>query len=164
MVEHAGSTGGYRTDIARFPAAHTSVVTLCNVSNADAGGMALRVADAVLGDTFTTPASTPGARTAADPQQPAATVAPTDAALSAMAGRYYSEELNATYELTKTAASLVLGRPRAAATTLQAVDQETFRGGGYTIRFAGPVAGKTTSFTLDAGRIRGIVFTRVPQA
>ena len=72
-----------------------------------------------------------------------------------MAGRYYSEELNATYELTKTAASLVLGRPRAAATTLQAVDQETFRGGGYTIRFAGPVAGKATSFTLEAGRNQG---------
>ena len=35
LVEHSGSTGGYRTDITRFPSLHTSDVTMCNVSNAD---------------------------------------------------------------------------------------------------------------------------------
>ena len=59
MVEHSGSTGGYRTDIARFPSAHTSVVTMCNVSNADAGGLALRTADAVLGTAFPKPVPAP---------------------------------------------------------------------------------------------------------
>src|SRR5262249_33513643 len=54
-VEHSGSTGGYRTDLVRFPSVHTSVVTLCNVVNADAVGLAHRVADVVLADRFKEP-------------------------------------------------------------------------------------------------------------
>ena len=38
MVEHSGSTGGYRTDITRFPSIHATVATMCNVSTADAVG------------------------------------------------------------------------------------------------------------------------------
>src|SRR5207244_3561544 len=55
LVEHGGSTGGYRTDITRFPTQHTSVVTMCNVSTADAATFAHRVADIVLGDRLTGP-------------------------------------------------------------------------------------------------------------
>jgi CubicO group peptidase (beta-lactamase class C family) len=154
MVEHSGSTGGYRTDIARFPSAHTSVVTMCNVSNADAVGLAHRVADVVLADRFTEPVPAP-ARAAAAAQQAAAAVTLPDATLAAFAGRFYSSELAATYELSATAHHLVLRRPRAPVDTLRALDDHTFRGTGLTLRFA-----DANAFTADNGRARGLEFVR----
>ncbi len=151
-VEHSGSTGGYRTDILRFPSLHTSVVTLCNVSNADAVGLAHRVADVVLGDRFKEPVPVPARRAAA---VQAATVTLSDAVLGAFAGRFYSSELNATYELTAVDHRLVLKRPRAALDTLRALDDHTFRGNGLTLRFGGSAA-----FTADNGRARGLEFSR----
>jgi CubicO group peptidase (beta-lactamase class C family) len=152
-VEHGGSTGGYRTDIVRFPQQHTSVVTMCNVSTADAGGMAMRVADVVLATKFTEPA--PGPRAAAATQQQAASLTLTDAQLAAMVGRFYSEELNTTYTLSRAGSSIVLTRLRASPDTLRAIDATTLRGRGMTLRFTGP-----SSFTAENGRARGIVFAR----
>ena len=97
MVEHGGSTGGYRTDLARFPPQHTSVATMCNVSNADAGTLAHRVADVVLGNRFAQPAATSPVRAGA---QQAGTPVTLDAAgLKPFVGRYYSDELSSRYEL-----------------------------------------------------------------
>jgi hypothetical protein len=153
MVEHSGSTGGYRTDIARFPQQHTSVVTMCNVSTADAGGLALRVADAVLASKFSEPVPAP--RAAASTQQQAASITLTDAQLSSMTGKFYSEELNTTYTLARAGSSLVLTRLRASADTLRATDSQTLRGRGMTLHFT-----SSSSFTIDTGRARGIVFVR----
>jgi len=159
MVEHSGSTGGYRTDLARYPSTHTSVATMCNVSNADAVGLARRVADIVLADKFTQPA--PIAQTRAATQQGASTVALTPAEAASIAGRFYSDELNATYELSAVGTTVVLRRPRAAPDTLRPVDRQTLRGTGLTLRFPGPIgAAATTSFTVDNGRARGLEFSR----
>jgi hypothetical protein len=70
--------------------------------------------------------------------------------------RFYSPELDATYDLAASDHRLVLRRPRAAADTLRALDDHTFRGTGVTIRFAAPGA-----FTVDNGRARGLEFNRV---
>jgi CubicO group peptidase (beta-lactamase class C family) len=155
MVEHSGSTGGYRTDITRFPEQHTSVVTMCNVSNADAVGLAHRTADVVLGSRFTKPAAAANVRAAGQASMTAVTL--TQAERAAMTGRFYSPELDATYELRDAGDALVVVRARAV-DTLRAVDRQTFRGTGYTLRFAPSASG--SAFTLDAGRIRGIEFSR----
>ena len=159
MVEHSGSTGGYRTDITRFPEQHTSFVTMCNVSNADAVGLAHRMADVVLGSRFTKPAAASNVRAAGQASIPAVSLTPAERA--SMTGRFYSPELDATYELRDAGegGALVVVRARAV-DTLRAVDRETFRGSGYTLHFAGPKSGTGPSFTLDAGRIRGIEFSR----
>ena len=141
----------FYTDLIRFPSVHTSVVTLCNVSTADAGGMALRVADAVLASAFACCAA-PARASAA--QQAASVVLP-ESELAALVGRYYSEELNVTYELTRDGNAIVLRRPRAAVETLAASDARTLAGRGVTLRFTAP-----GTFTLDNGRARGMVFTR----
>ena len=159
MVEHSGSTGGYRTDLARYPSVHTSIATVCNVSNADAVGLARRVADIVLADKFTQPVPVAAGRAAT--QQGAAGVALTQAEVTAFAGRYYSDELNATYELSPVGTKLVLHRPRAVPDTLRAVDRRTLRGAGLTIRFPQPIgAGPAANFTVDNGRARGLEFSR----
>lgn len=155
MVEHSGSTGGYRTDIARFPSAHTSVATMCNVSTANAAAHALRVADVVLADRFTQPVPAAQTTTATAPRQ-AVEVTWSDAQLSATAGRFHSPELNATYTLARAGNALVLQRPRAPTDTLRAIDARTLRGRGVTLTQVMP-----SSFRLDTGRARGIVFERV---
>jgi len=159
LVEHSGSTGGYRTDISRFPTQHTSVVTICNVSNADAVGLAHRVADVVLGAKFTQPV--PAATTRASAQQAGAAIALSEAERAALVGRYYSDELSSTYDLKAAGSSLVLTRGRAAPDTLRAIDQRTLRAGGITLHFSAPGSGGP-AFTIDNGRARGIEFVRVP--
>jgi CubicO group peptidase (beta-lactamase class C family) len=159
MVEHGGSTGGYRTDITRFPSAHTSVVTMCNVSTADAAGMAHRVADVVLAAEFTKPVPTPPARAAA--QQGNGGAPPANVVVTGFAGRFYSDELNSTFDITASANVLVLKRAHAGPDTLRAADARTFRGAGLTVHFATDGAAPAPGFTVDNGRARGIEFVRV---
>jgi len=154
-VEHSGSTGGYRAVITRYPTVHTSFVALCNVSTADPSTMMRRVADVVLANRFTQPATTaqrqgPGARQAGSS-------APVPMGeLSKLAGRYYSDELEAWYDVSATDRALIVKRPRNTADTLSATDSRTYRSAGFTLHFAPNAA----SFTLDAGRARGIEFVR----
>src|SRR5262249_27361284 len=147
MVEHSGSTGGYRTDIARFPSLHTSVVTMCNVSNANSVGLAHQIADAVIGSRFPQPVPVPPARGLAQ-QSITASITLSSAEAARMAGRYFSEELNATYELVQAGSGLVLRRPRAAADTLRALDHQTLRGTTMTLRFPPSTAAAAPAFTL----------------
>ena len=44
-VSHSGSTAGYRTFLARYPAQHVSVAVLCNVGSANPVALGHRVAD-----------------------------------------------------------------------------------------------------------------------
>jgi hypothetical protein len=167
MVAHGGSTGGYRTELTRFPSVHTSVATMCNVSNSQASTLAQRVADIVLAEKFSQPVATRAAT-----QQGAAGARPTQAEgssgirltqaeVAAAAGPYYSDELNVTYELSAVGTQLVLHRPRAAADTLRAVDHQTLRGTGLTLRFDRPItSGPVANFTVDNGRARGLEFSR----
>ncbi len=155
IVDHSGSTGGYRAVITRYPSAHTSFVALCNLSTADPTTLMRRVADVVLASKFTQQvAATPrpaGARQVGAP-------APAVGDVSRLAGSYYSDELDAVYEISATPRGLLLKRPRTtAADTLVALDAQTFRAGGLTLHFA---TVDTPTFTLDAGRARGIEFVR----
>lgn len=155
-VEHSGSTGGYRSNLIRFPAQHTSVAALCNVTDAGAPALTHRVADVVLRDRFTqpVPAATAGAPRAVA-ASPAATPAP--AVSERFAGRYYSDELQATYEIAVAGGKLVVRQPRGRVDTLTARTATTFGGPGITLRFE---ASSATGFALDGGRVRNIVFRR----
>lgn len=160
MVEHSGSTGGYRTVITRFPSAHTSVVALCNVSDADPTTFAHRVADLVMGATFTKPV--PVARGPATRRNAGDTTGPTvpAAELAMLTGRYYSDELDATYELGASGATLTVRRPRGEVDTLRAVGPRTYRADGLTYRFTPNVNGAPPRFAIDIGRARGMEFRK----
>lgn len=160
MVEHTGSTGGYRTDIARFPAQHTSVATMCNVSTANSAGLAHAVADIVLEDALAKPAAiaqTGARRSAAG----GGSVGYDEAALERYAGHYYSDELDAVFDVTKSNRVLLLRRARSGPDTLATTGEPgVFRSNGLTLRF-GAAGGPTPGFTLDAGRARGLEFRRM---
>src|SRR5688500_18318781 len=113
MVEHTGSTGGYRSVITRFPGQHTSVAILCNVSNAAPSTLARRVADHVLRDAMAARAVASAGRQSAATTAPRVTPPRVEIApplLAGLAGRYHSDELDATYELTTNGSALVLNR------------------------------------------------------
>jgi CubicO group peptidase (beta-lactamase class C family) len=163
MVEHTGSTGGYRTAITRFPTQHTSIATMCNVSTANTAALTHAVADVVLAKAFTKPAVRATRNATAAAAQQASAVSVTDSERSAFAGRYYSDELDATFEIANTGTVLTLMRARSGPDTLRAVEKDTFRSGGMTLKFA-PGRPSAPSFTVDAGRARGIEFRRVAGA
>ncbi len=50
VVEHSGSTAGYRGHLARFPEQGLAVAVTCYASTASAGGLLKQVADLYLGD------------------------------------------------------------------------------------------------------------------
>ncbi|HTE45662.1 MAG TPA: hypothetical protein VK636_10495, partial [Gemmatimonadaceae bacterium] len=147
-----------------FPDVHTSVVTMCNVSTADAVGMAHRVADVVLAARFTKPVPAPPTRAAA--QQGTAAISLPASALSAFAGRFYSDELDATFDLSPVANGLLLRRAHAGPDTLKATDARTLRGGGVVLRFgdSGSTGSPARGFTLENGRARNLEFVRVSPA
>ena len=162
-VEHGGSSGGYRTIITRFPSAHTSVAALCNVSDANPTMLAQQVADIVLASKFATPGAGRTVDTARAQVTRSDTAAPTTASsVAGLAGRYYSQELDATYELVANGTTLTVRRPRGEVDTLRVAggSPRTFRGGSLTYRFAPNVNGAAPSFAVDIGRARGMEFTR----
>jgi CubicO group peptidase (beta-lactamase class C family) len=158
LVEHTGSSGGYRTIISRFPAQHSSVVALCNSSDVNTTMLSHRVADIVLDTKFTQPVPAP--RTVASDGQSTTLPSTSGANLRPFTGRFYSQEVDATYELTVDGGALVVKRPRGEVETLQMVDARTFRGGGLTYRFAPNARGAAPSFTVDVARVRGLAFVR----
>jgi hypothetical protein len=86
--------------------------------------------------------------------------ATTDAAVASgmmnLRGRYYSEELQATYEIVAVNRKLLLRRPRGVVDTLAMRDATTLTGSGLTLRFTN----SGTAFALDGGRVRNIAFVR----
>ncbi len=165
MVEHTGSTGGYRSVITRFPAQHTSVAILCNVSNAAPSTLARRVADYVLRNELAarTVASTTtqaGNAAAGGQRSTPRSVQLPPMVLAGLAGRYHSDELNATYEVTTNGTAVVLERPRARPDTLVARDSTTFSGSVGTLRFTIGADRRAESFILDAGRVVNVRFVR----
>ena len=164
LVEHSGSTGGYRAVLSRFPKQHTSIAALCNVSTAAPTTLVHRVADYLLRDSFTAPVPSTNATTAANGERPGSVSPPAvqlpAAALAKLAGRYYSDELNALYEITVSGSTLTLKRPRARPETLTARDAVTLSGDVGTLRFTVGSDGRAERFVLDAGRVQNLAFVR----
>jgi CubicO group peptidase (beta-lactamase class C family) len=165
IVEHGGSLGGYRAHLIRFPDRHVSVACLCNLGTIAPGSLARQVADIVLGDALTEPApaaAQPGAG-AGRGGAPASTTTPPAAnpAPAAYAGRYYSDEIDATFTVTVKDGQLMVQRETdSAPALLQPVSADQFRLGGMTLRFAHGTDGTVDALVVDAGRVRGIRFAR----
>jgi CubicO group peptidase (beta-lactamase class C family) len=158
LVEHGGSSGGYRTIISRFPSEHTSIVALCNRSDANTTALSHQVADILLSSKLAAAEQRPRADTAAAVYRGSP---PSARDLASLTGRYYSAELDATFDIGVAGQALTVRRPRGDVDTLQVVDPRTFRANGITYRFE-PGAKGAPGFSLDIGRARGLEFKRVP--
>lgn len=156
-IAHGGSLAGFRSHVVRFPDHATSVVVLCNVTNADPGDRAMRVAEIVLGELMAPPAERTASGDAAGVPQEAEAPRPlTPPQLAELAGRYRSDELGVTSEIRVVDGGLARdGRVR-----LRHVGPDELAGGGAVLRFQRDRRGRITGYVLDAGRASGIIFER----
>lgn len=160
-VDHGGSLGGYRAHLIRFPEHHTSVAALCNLAIAPSG-LVRQVADVVLKDKLKEARQITTGGGARPTQTAGTAAAPTlDAKMQgSYAGKYVSDEIDATFTVAAAGTGLTLQRdtdrePMA----LQPTGPDTFRARGFTIRFE-KSGDRVTSLVVDAGRVRDIRFAR----
>lgn len=92
--------------------------------------------------------------------------APTAEELRAFAGRYESDELLASIDLTpgKSGLRVVLNRLRPLGAEFLPVDRDTFQLGAFTIRFVRDGAGRVVALDLNSPVFRKASFTRAPLA
>lgn len=97
-VQHSGGTAAYRGFLTRFPDHGLAVSVMCNVGEANPGGLARAVADLYLGDAIGEEASEDPAAADVDP-----------ARVAALAGGYRDTRTGQFMELTADGASLRMG-------------------------------------------------------
>ena len=159
-VSHGGAWAGYRAELLRFPEQRTAIAVLCNRADAAPTRRAEAVAGVVLADVLGPTGSTAAPRA---PREAPVFVTLPAATLAAYVGTYTSSELDATWRLQADSAGIrvtVRGRPLG---TFRPTGRDTMVDGvGIMLRATRGARGGVTGFAVEAGRVRGIRFTRVP--
>jgi CubicO group peptidase (beta-lactamase class C family) len=169
-VSHGGSWGGYRAELLRFPEQHFSVACLCNLGSARPSNRAHRVADVYLASLMK-PKDT-NKETLEKQEKVQTAVSPTAEQLRSYQGDYWSDELGVAYRLgivdgklkvialLDAAGSAHAGNLPAIAFEATAADKFEMNEERITIKFERDQQQSVKGFTLDAGRTRGMIFTR----
>jgi len=150
-VSHGGSWAGYRAELMRFPERHTSIITLCNVSNSGPTALAESVAAIWLADAGLKPPA-PRATTPPPPAPPQLS----DAELRAHAGRYSSPELTLPWNIELVDHQLKLRIRKGDGETLTPVSRDEFRWNGSRITF------ERDTLTITNRGVEKLRLSRVP--
>jgi len=168
-VSHGGSWGGYRAELLRFPEQHFSVACLCNRGDANPSRRARQVADVYLSSIMK-----PREEKKADDRKLTLKkeVQLTAEQLRAYAGDYWSSELGVTYRLEVVQGKLKVvglldgsGSFRTSTAPPDSfvgteTDEFILSKTPIAIHFDRDSNKSISGFTLDAGRTRGMIFTR----
>ena len=156
-VSHGGSLAGYRTNLLRLPEEKLTVVTLCNNGTANAGRLAQMVAELYATAGMS---AAPAVAAAALPQAPTATAIARELG-QALAGVYYSAELEATYRIVAGSDGVILEMGTNAPVALTLSGPDLLRTPqGLELTLVRDRGGRVTGLTLSAGRVRDLVFAR----
>jgi CubicO group peptidase (beta-lactamase class C family) len=167
-VSHGGAWGGYRAELLRFPEQHFSVACLCNVGDAGPTRRARQVADIYLGSLMKPRESK---SKESENKEKSETAVDADQ-LRDYSGDYWSEELGVVYRLGVTDGRIKVlsvvdaaGSPRVnnfSTDVLRAIGADEFEVGKsrVVLHFQRDAKQTASSFTLDAGRTKGIAFQR----
>jgi CubicO group peptidase (beta-lactamase class C family) len=170
-VSHGGSWGGYRAELLRFPEQHFSVACLCNLGSASPSNRAHWVADIYLASLMKPKEEKK--KESKDDERQKAEIRLTEEQLRDYLGDYFSDELRIVYRLEASDGKLKprIGQPSGAFSGLGSSRQDYLRGTGMdefelgnmgiTVHFRRNAEHLVTSFLLDAGRTRGLVFERI---
>ena len=120
IVEHSGSTAGYRGHLARFPIQGIAVSVMCNATTGNAGQLLRQVADLYLGE-----AVSEGAGAAPEPE-----VGLSGERLESFAGGYRDMRRETLVRITATEGGIRLGR-----TDLIPVTENRFEAGSTVLEF-----------------------------
>jgi CubicO group peptidase (beta-lactamase class C family) len=159
IIEHGGSLTGFRTAFLRFPEQRFSTVVLCNTTTSIPAAFARRVAVIYLGDRMM--ATGIGDPIPGPPPQPSPPPILTAEEGTNFIGSYRSEELDAVYVFAVDSGRLVM-RSGGSQNPVRRSSPDLLSAGNVTLRFTRDVGGRANGFTLDAGRVRGIRFDRLP--
>jgi CubicO group peptidase (beta-lactamase class C family) len=167
-VSHGGALAGYRTNFVRVPGEKLTVVVLCNNATANVARLTQMVAELYVpaGMWAPVPAATAAPPQASPPQAPPPQ-APTQTAVprelgQALAGVYYSAELEATYRIVagSDAATLEIGST-VPVVSLRLTGPDLLRTPqGLELRLVRDGGGRITGFTIGAGRVRDLAFVK----
>ena len=137
-ITHGGAFMGYRAIIQRFPDQNWSAVMLCNLGTISPETLALRIADAYLGDAL-------------------------DKSQAELVGNYWSDELGVSWRIESRGGKLTAvpekGPPVPLASLGKGKYTHTGGLGPATMTFTRDGA-QVTGFSIDAGRARGIRFVK----
>jgi len=159
-VRHGGAFAGFRAELSRFPSQRTTVASLCNLGSLNPSVLADRVADIVLA------AHLVAARPASPPVGAAVTTPSSGrhidpSRLAEFAGVFYAPELDAPFTVAVSGTHLTLRLASGDTQPLTALADDRFSTGPrLTIAFTRDRVGRVSAFTIDAGRVRGIVAAR----
>jgi CubicO group peptidase (beta-lactamase class C family) len=151
-VAHGGSWAGFRAQLTRFPELRTSVIVLCNVAESGPGGLAAKVADAVLADRLGKPPPRP-----TGPAEPAA--GSPASALTELAGTYRSQELLADWSITVRRDTLRARAGLGQEFPLRPLGGEAFAAAGGRVTFVRD-GSRVTGLTLSSRGVRDLLLTR----
>jgi hypothetical protein len=161
-VSHGGSLAGYRTQIIRFPDEKFSVIILCNRSDGNPTLKGYQIAEIFLKNKLneTEKINTPTNSEVIVKNKPADKIIPVD--LKEYCGNYYSEELDFTYTFAVENEMLVLRIGYSKKITLTQLNNDLFGAEEMGRLFKFDKNGKKiVGFTMDAGRVKNLKFTRV---
>jgi hypothetical protein len=151
---------GYKAEILRFPDQRFSVLAQCNLGSINPTALAQQAAEVYLGDKM---GPKPERTVAAAPRRNLLVeqMGAPAVDLSAFAGSYHSDEVDATYRLSLDNGRLLLNGHHIPAELLVPAGPDTFRAGPLTLHFERSTpGGLASSFTVEAGRVRNIRFVR----
>ena len=169
-VAHGGSWGGYRAQLLRFPEQHFSVACLCNLGSANPSSRAQRVADVYLAGLMKPKEVKKEMEEKLEKEKKL--IPQTTEQLRSYQGDYWSDELGVAYRLGivdgKLKVVALLDASGAAHTgdlprdafEATAADNFEMNQTGIAVHFERDQQQSVKGFTLDAGRTRGMIFTR----
>jgi CubicO group peptidase (beta-lactamase class C family) len=158
-ISHNGSSGGYETFLARWPARQLSVVVMCNLAGTNATALGRQVADVFMG-----PAGTPNspAAAAATPDTAELSEPAPAAELVGLSGTYYSPELDVYHRCTVIDGRLTVQFGERAPIVLHRVKKDEYIATlmNLQLKFTRGEQGMADGFVLSARRVRNIRFVR----
>ena len=158
VVQHGGALGGYRAQLMRFPDEKFSVIILSNLASFNPTRLSYKTAEIFLGDKMQPAEKTVSAQSTQPDSEPK-TSAPTSRNLKRLAGMYFSEELQVSYQIELQDGKLKVKVPNMPTGELRAESNDEFSFGGVKLAFQ--KKGKAVSgFLLDAGRVKNLRFVK----
>jgi CubicO group peptidase (beta-lactamase class C family) len=159
-VSHGGALAGYRTNFMRMPGEKLTIVMLCNNATANVDRLTQMVAELYAPAGMSAPASSPRVAAAAPTQAPTPSAVPRELG-EALAGVYYSAELEATYRIIAGADAVTLEMGNNAPVALRLTGPDLLRTPqGLELRLLRDASNRVTGLTVGAGRVRDLAFVK----
>ncbi|HZY82788.1 MAG TPA: serine hydrolase domain-containing protein [Cyclobacteriaceae bacterium] len=158
MRSHGGADAGYRTFFMRFPDQHFSISVFSNSASFPVGDLSFQLADLYLKDELKPEEEKPRQNNNNPPAEPA--FDPKKVKLADFTGKYYSPELETTYEFVVKNDTLVSHHQRHDDMKLRPTKPD-----GFNVFILGNLdfyreKGKVAGFRASNGRVRNLKFIR----